>query len=407
MFSFLNEILICLLMPCAQSMIPSPLPHGFVAPPQAQPWQPLQPLTSSFWQPRNACEHISKLQETIDVSKSMLSELEELLKIKTGSSSANEKFLDIVNAKKISLDAQESLSVEAANSICSHLKALVAPLASVSDQTGPWEERSLAVKLGQKMQKSKRNKLWRKKKRRRIAEILHKEHEDYDKIDQAADDWRAQAIAKDIAKRKVESMTKIAKEKANEEKKRLESELELILIVEKLKELRSIRIEKLKKQGHFFPEEDDKFIDRVRAAVEEEERLAVSAASTDAAMDAIATAEGSRKSSNQATDQSNNMGPRTSRADQVEVGSSGSGGSVQRDMSIGGDQRVDGYSGVNLPAEFYHYYHGSNYDMGTLVEVRRMWDAYLRPGGSRIPGHWVQPPPPANEVWASYLVRPK
>jgi hypothetical protein len=26
---------------------------------------------------------------------------------------------------------------------------------------------------------------------------------------------------------------------------------------------------------------------------------------------------------------------------------------------------------------------------------------------SRIPGHWVQPPPPANEIWASYLVRPK
>ncbi|KAJ3701065.1 hypothetical protein LUZ61_004770 [Rhynchospora tenuis] len=355
-------------------------------------------------QPRNTYEHIGKLQETIDVSNSMLNELEELLKIKTGSSPANEKFLDILNAKKISLDAQESLSIEAANSILLHLKALVAPLASIGDQTGPWEERSLAVKLGQKMQKSKRNKLWRKKKRRRIAEILHKEHEDYDKIDQAADDWRAQEIAKDIARRKVESMTKIAKKKANEEKKRLESELELILIVEKLKELRSIRVEKLKKQGHFFPEEDDKFIDRVRAAVEEEERLAASAASTDAAIDAIATAEGSRKSSNQATNQPNNTGPRVSGADQVEVGSSGRGGSdVQRDASIGGDQRVDGNSSVNLPAEFYHYYHGSSYDMGTLVEVRRMWDAYLRPGGSRIPGHWVQPPPPANEVWASYF----
>ncbi|KAL6496822.1 U11/U12 small nuclear ribonucleoprotein [Orobanche hederae] len=34
-----------------------------------------------------------------------------------------------------------------------------------------------------------------------------------------------------------------------------------------------------------------------------------------------------------------------------------------------------------------------------------MWDAYIRPGGSRIPGHWVQPPPPADDIWASYLVK--
>ncbi|KAL4572103.1 hypothetical protein LXL04_018872 [Taraxacum kok-saghyz] len=59
----------------------------------------------------------------------------------------------------------------------------------------------------------------------------------------------------------------------------------------------------------------------------------------------------------------------------------------------------------NLPLEFYHYYHGSSTDMGTLIEVRRTWDAYIRPGGSRIHGHWVQAPPPADEIWASYLVK--
>lgn len=44
-------------------------------------------------------------------------------------------------------------------------------------------------------------------------------------------------------------MNEIAKLKAREEKKKLESELELVLVVEKLQELRSIRIRKLKKQG--------------------------------------------------------------------------------------------------------------------------------------------------------------
>jgi hypothetical protein len=103
-----------------------------------------------------------------------LNELEALLKLKTVSSSGNEEFLEVINAKKNGVDAQEALSIEAANSICTHLKVLLAPLASVTDQTGLWEERSLAVKSGLKMQKSKRNKLWRKRKRRRIAELLCK-----------------------------------------------------------------------------------------------------------------------------------------------------------------------------------------------------------------------------------------
>lgn len=47
--------------------------------------------------------------------------------------------------------------------------------------------------------------------------------------------------------------------------------------------------------GHFLPEEDDKFLEKVQAAVEEEEREALAAVETDAAKDAIATAEESRK----------------------------------------------------------------------------------------------------------------
>jgi hypothetical protein len=39
----------------------------------------------------------------------------------------------------------------------------------------------------------------------------------------------------------------------------------------------------------------------------------------------------------------------------------------------------DGYGG--LPPELYHYYYGSHADMGTLIEVRRGWDAFIMPGG--------------------------
>ncbi|KAJ3694569.1 hypothetical protein LUZ60_010049 [Juncus effusus] len=381
-------------------MIPSNAPFGFGAVNQAfrpmQMQQPVQSNASSFWQSANVQEHLRKLQETIEISKSMLIELEAVQEIRNGQDHSNNKLLEIINQKKISLDAQQSLSIEAANSIYSQIKTLLFPFASVSNQNGAWEERSLMVKLSQKMQKSKRNKLWRKRKRKRIAELISKEREDYDKLDQEADEWRAKEIAEDIARRKVESMKEIAKKKANEEKKRLESELELVLIVEKLKELRSIRIQKLKKQGHFFPEEDDKFLDRVKASVEEEERQSKSKSTIS---DAIATAMGSAKSTDQMIEKS------------TDLGAVGPSGSESKEMKVeeGNVKSADSGAGlnVNLPAEFYHYYYGGSYDMGTLIEVRRTWDAYLRPGGSRIPGHWVQPPPPSNEVWASYLVPPK
>jgi hypothetical protein len=43
----------------------------------------------------------------------------------------------------------------------------------------------------------------------------------------------------------------------------------------------------------------------------------------------------------------------------------------------------EGYGG--LPPELYHYYYGSHADMGTLIEVRRGWDAFIMPGGRLVP----------------------
>jgi hypothetical protein len=56
-----------------------------------------------------------------------LNDLEALLKLKTGGSSGNEEFLELINAKKHGVVAQEPLSIEAANSICTHLKGPPGP----------------------------------------------------------------------------------------------------------------------------------------------------------------------------------------------------------------------------------------------------------------------------------------
>ncbi|KAG2594736.1 U11/U12 small nuclear ribonucleoprotein 59 kDa protein-like isoform X1 [Panicum virgatum] len=426
-------------------------PNAFGAPPrplQPPPWQwrqqqppppPPQPSPAvSFWQRDNVRDHVRKLQETIEVSSALINELEEIaatrnpgdaaaqesdlssVNLPSGSADSSEDkhlcFVELARSMGVSQDTHESMAVDAANYLCHQLQHLLAPIASATNQSGPWEERSAMVRLTQKLQKAKRNKSWRKRKRKHVAELFQKERADYDRIDQEADEWRAKQIAKDIAKRKVESMKQIARKKANEERKRLESELELALMVEKLQELRSIRVQKMKKQGHFLPEEDDKYLERVKAAVEEEERQAATAARTDAVKDAILTAEESRKvpqNENHHEDGSEDLknGP-TEDKNLGDVGVSEKNDQASQKTEHEGHKvegKVHGHHDPvsNLPFEFYHYYHGSSYDMGTLIEVRRMWDSFMRPGGSRIPGHWVQPPPPSDEVWASYLVQPK
>lgn len=372
-------------------------------------------------------DRLKELQDTLTLATSMQKELEMLMTIKSTEGSVEDGegestdpyacgLYEYLKDRKIDLEAQESLSVNAANALMSRLRAQLEPFRVIIDDSTPWEEKSMAARLSNKILKSKRNKLWRKRKRQRAAEIRTKEHEQFDQADRVADEWRAREIAKDAAQLKVEKMKEIAKLKAKEERKRLESELELVLVVEKLQELRSIRIQKLKKQGHFLPEEDDKFLERVRAAVEEEERQAMAAAETDAAKGAIATAEESRKTiqsgglhSKDASDDKDGMKESNDEINE-STDNLGSGATPGPSGEKGTKGQVYGgaYDSVaNLPIEFYHYYHGSNNDMGTLIEVRRTWDAYIRPGGSRIPGHWVQPPPPADDIWASYLVRPK
>lgn len=326
----------------------------------------------------------------------MEKELDALRMIKDGKDSMEgvECLRRYVESVKVDLEEQEKLSVEAANSLMSTLRAQLEPFRFVVDESSPWEEKSAAARLSCRMKKSKRNKLWKKKKRRCVAEMRAKEPERFEQADREADEWREKEMAKDMANRKVDEMKAIEKVKAKRERRRLEPELELALIVEEMQELRSLRIEKLKKQGHFFPEEDDKFFDSVRAAVEQEENQAQSVINTETEEIVIASEEDtslatSNKIINNDTDKESNTVLGAACEKKIEAPPP--------------DNGVDNVS--NLPVECYHYYYGSNLDMGRLIEIRREWDAYLCPGGSRIPGHWVQPSPPANEIWASCLVK--
>ena len=94
----------------------------------------------------------------------------------SGGSSADRPchFAELASELKITQDTHESLATDAANYLCSQLQHLLAPISSAVDQGGPWEERSAMVRLAQKLQKTERNKRWRKRKRKHVAELFQK-----------------------------------------------------------------------------------------------------------------------------------------------------------------------------------------------------------------------------------------
>lgn len=94
--------------------------------------------------------------------------------LEQGSGSRGEECLRYLQGVKMDLEQQETLSVEAANSLMATLRAQLEPFRFIVDENTPWEEKSAAVRLACKTKKSKRNKLWKKRKRRRVAEMRAK-----------------------------------------------------------------------------------------------------------------------------------------------------------------------------------------------------------------------------------------
>lgn len=97
----------------------------------------------------------------------------------------------------------------------------------------------------------------------------------------------------------------------------------------------------------------------------------MAAADTDAVKDAIANAEESRKPlQNSGPDGSSEGVGVQKNNDQPNDTNNKSELSNLAASKSGPEKQGYAYDSVtNLPMEFYHYYHGSNTDMGTLIEV--------------------------------------
>lgn len=101
----------------------------------------------------------------------MLSRLKESDGISEGEDGELSKFM---KDNGVEIESQETMSLSSANAVMSKLRFLLEPFRVVADENSPWEEKSALKRLADKKEKYKRNKLWRKRKRRRLAENLAK-----------------------------------------------------------------------------------------------------------------------------------------------------------------------------------------------------------------------------------------
>ncbi|ORX78559.1 hypothetical protein K493DRAFT_321195 [Basidiobolus meristosporus CBS 931.73] len=216
-------------------------------------------------------------------------------------------------------------------------------------------------RLKQKIAKRERHKKWRRRHIKKLQAVRDERQRKRETLHKDIDEWRAEWLEKDKvtkeeAVRKLKADTKVeqVEQKRNKHK-------DLTELLKEMLKLRDLRREKLKKEGHYFPEQEDPFFDQIRQ------------------LDEAIQQEG--KQLEDATTEANES---------------------KRKEAIEARMKERGTDSI------FEYYHQAKFDLDNLVHIRRQWDEYIVPrgtyGASRIPPRYVDPAPPGNHVWASCLV---
>ncbi|CAG8456135.1 7095_t:CDS:2 [Ambispora gerdemannii] len=218
------------------------------------------------------------------------------------------------------------------------------------------------TKLKQKISKIRRHKKWQKQHIKKLQNVRDERRRRRETLHKTIDEWRTEWIAKELAFKREQARKENAEKRVEEAEANKNRHKELSRLLEQVKKLRDLRRERLKREGHFFPEEDNEFFNKVASLNDamkiEEERL--------------------EKERNAAAEQ-------------------------KRDEAMDAGMKERERERDPL----YEYWHQAEFDLDNLVSIRRQWDAYIVPAGtqgaSRIPPRFVTPTPPANYIWASCL----
>lgn len=213
----------------------------------------------------------------------------------------------------------------------------------------------------------KRHKLWQKRHKKRVQKEkkqLQKRNAQWIKDIQ----WKvtmSPSANSLLLKQKQESEAKAQEEHIDDEATQISKLREFL---NSLIELRNLRRRKLEAKGHFFADDGDQFFNQVSEMqvdnAIEENKESVESDSADEASD-------------------------------------------KNDLNL---HENDSWNDMGLDKEAYRYWCSADQSLDSLLTMRRLWDQYIKSNSDdndtlhKVPPTFVIPPPPANGVWASYLI---
>eukprot|EP00898_Chlorokybus_atmophyticus_P005686 jgi/Chlat1/6118/Chrsp409S00445 len=255
-----------------------------------------------------------------------------------------------------------------------------------------------------------RNRRRRKRTRQQLAQTHAQQAAVFEELDGAADDWRTRRIALDIAQERGKQLRWEAEEKAWEEQRERNKEMETIVLAERLRGLCTLRAARFKREGrptHGLADEGDAFF----RAVEASARAESEALASQAELPTVATRADAKTGTQQQPHQqqallaaSLDTPPPQAEPLEEQVAEEKKEPFARAEIQLCAIDNEPTWR-PELTREMEQFYYGAGVSIITLVEIRRAWDSFLMPGGSRIPSAWVDPPEPSSAGWSHYLVQ--
>ncbi|KAL9548983.1 hypothetical protein MBANPS3_005436 [Mucor bainieri] len=273
---------------------------------------------------------------------------------------------------KLQLDENNNLELYSDQEWHAHLSHLGHQTAQLISTSRVYDDDHLLNLLKQKQKKLKRHSAWKKKHKKRVQQRKRQQLKKNEKWIKDTE-WKvtispsvnAAAIA-DAAATAAKSVAPSGTQQQQANDKKLIKTLTKKLAL--LTEIRALRRKKLESQGHFFADEGDTFFNKVKEWNQRNEAAETSAQTQD--------------------------------EEQLQQ-------QEKKQLVI---HPEDTWHHMAIDKAAYCYWCGSDQSLETLLSTRRLWDQYILLDSNhddhlhKVPPSFVAPAPPANAIWASYLL---
>ncbi|GJP33829.1 hypothetical protein CLOM_g18335 [Closterium sp. NIES-68] len=266
-----------------------------------------------------------------------------------------------------------------------------------------WVERVEMLRVVRARGRAVRKKRWRGRRRAQQAAACKQCEEQRSAVEARIDAWRGRVMARDARETQARQQQREEEAREKRERAQLQKQVDALLLLERLRELRRLRVVKARRQGLALAGEDDGFMQAVRAAGAEDGRGDVGW------MDVAVAGKEQQGKGGEGKERQGKGGEGKERQgkggegkERQGKGSEGKERQGKGGEGVNGSEERQGKEGVGPPHSThlqllhsrltYASAAGPRLPLYELVAVRRQWDAFLLPSPAHLPSPQLQRP---------------